>query len=340
MSLAAFLKKLNNKESLSAGETQLAFDVIFEGKAEESELGAFLLALHEKGETADDIRGAVTSMRAKAITIVAPANAIDIVGTGGDARGTLNISTAASLVTAACGLPVAKHGNRAATSKSGSSDVLSALGINLEPTLSALETCLHEAHLCFLFAPRHHPAMRHVAAIRKKLGIRTIFNLLGPLTNPANVKKHLIGVYAKELMQPMADVLRSLGSDAAWLTHGRDGMDELTTMATTDVLQLSFPEGAVSTIVRPEDFGLRKPELHELQGGDAAYNATALRNLLAGHKNAYRDIVALNAAAALVVGGKAIDIREGLLRATESLDSGAAHDTLQKLIDITNRVSS
>ena len=334
-----FLAKLRNKQSLSVEESRAAFDALFTGNISDDQIGTFLLALHEKGETTDEILGAVVSMRAHAVTITAPDNAIDIVGTGGDAHGTLNISTAAALVVAGCGVPVAKHGNRAATSKSGSSDVLAALGINLEPPFPLLEQGLHEANLCFMFAPRHHPAMRHVAAARKKLGIRTIFNLLGPLTNPANVKHHLIGVYAKDWLRPMAEVLNSLGSETAWLTHGHDGMDEITTVTASDVVTLQNGKIGAFTLF-PAETDIQPPIPQELQGSDAAYNAEAMKRLLSGEKSAYRDIVALNAAAALIVGGKATDLKHGLTLAAESLDSGAARDTLRKLIDVTNRVSA
>jgi anthranilate phosphoribosyltransferase len=339
MSLAPVLHRLRGGENLSAAETRDLFDAIFTGEVPEDHLAAFLLALRRKGETAEEILGAVTSMRDKAVTINAPAGAIDIVGTGGDARGTWNISTAAALVVAGCGVPVAKHGNRAASSKSGSSDVLAALGINLEPPLEILEQCLAEANLCFLFAPRHHPAMRHVAAVRKKLGVRTIFNLLGPLTNPANVKRHLIGVYSSDWLLPMAEALHDLDSEAAWLTHGHDGMDEITTVTKTDVVTLQGDEIRRFDL-SPEEVDITPPLPEELQGGDAIANAEAITTLLAGAKNAYRDIVVINAAAALIIGGKALDLQQGARLAAESLDNGAARDTLRKLVDVTNRVSA
>jgi anthranilate phosphoribosyltransferase len=275
-------------------------------------------------------------MRSRAVTITPPPNAIDIVGTGGDAKGTFNISTAAALVVASCGVPVAKHGNRAATSPSGSSDVLSALGIRLDPPFSLLEDCLNEANICFLFAPRHHPAMRTVAPVRKKLGVRTIFNLLGPLTNPANVKKHLIGVYSSDWLLPMAEVLHALGSQSAWLTHGQDGMDEITTVTETDILVLQG-EMIKEHSLSPDEADIALADPQELQGGDATANAEALRKILFGQKNAYRDIVVLNAAAALVVSEKALTVREGAALAAESLDNGAAAHTLEVLIDVTNR---
>ncbi|MFA4995461.1 MAG: anthranilate phosphoribosyltransferase [Bdellovibrionales bacterium] len=337
MSLAPVLHKLRDKENLSVDETREVFDSIFSGDVSEEPLAAFLLALHRKGETSDEILGATLSMRSKALTITAPPDTMDVVGTGGDSKGTFNISTAAALVVAACGVPVAKHGNRAATSKSGSSDVLAALGINLEPPIEILEQCLEEAHLCFLFAPRHHPAMRFVAPVRKKLGVRTIFNLLGPLTNPANVKRHLIGVFAPEWLVPMAEVLHSLGSRSAWLTHGQDGMDEITTVTKSNVASLHGDKIGQFT-VSPEDAGMTLANPSELEGGNAAMNAEAIKGLLAGEKSAYRDIVTLNAAAALVVAEKAADLRQGSEIASEHIDNGAAQDVLQKLVELTNKV--
>jgi anthranilate phosphoribosyltransferase len=334
--LSPFIQKIRGKQSLSVDESRAAFDAIFTGAVSEEQLCEFLLRLLKKGETPDEILGAVTSMRAKAVTIEAPPHAIDIVGTGGDSRGTFNISTAASFVVAACGVPVAKHGNRAATSKSGSSDVLVALGVNMESSFAMLERCLDEANLCFMFAPRHHPAMSHVANVRKKIGVRTIFNLLGPMTNPANVKRHLIGVYAKEWLRPMTDVLHALGSQAAWHAHGRDGMDEISTIMPSDIVALK--DNAITEFsVSPNDVGVKTPTLQELQGGDADCNAVAIHRLLQGEASAYRDAVTLNAAAALVVSGKVVDLRQGLALACDSLDSGAARGTLEKVVDLTNR---
>jgi anthranilate phosphoribosyltransferase len=336
--MAPILHKLRDGHNLSSSEARGVFDSIFAGEVPESHIAAFLLALRRKGETSDEILGAVESMRAKALAISAPEDAIDIVGTGGDAKETFNISTAAALVVAACGVPVAKHGNRAASGKAGSSDVLAALGINLEPPLEILEQCLADAHLCFMFAPRHHPAMRFVAPVRKKLGVRTIFNLLGPLTNPANVKRHLIGVFSADWLVPMAEVLHSLGSSSAWLTHGQDGMDEITTVTASDVVAIRDDE-IIRFVISPEEAGLDFASPEELRGGDAITNAEEIKKLLAGEKGAYRDIVGLNAAAALVVAGKAADLRQGVSTAFENLDNGAANGVLQKLIDMTNRVS-
>ncbi len=338
MSFPALLQKIERGEDLSAAETQTAFDHIFEGQILPEQIATFLLGLRKKGETVDELLGAVKSMRSKAVTIKAPPQTMDIVGTGGDAHGTLNISTAVALVVAACGVPVAKHGNRAASSRSGSSDVLTALGINLEPPLPMLERCLNEANLCFLFAPRHHPAMRHVAEVRKKLGVRTIFNLLGPLTNPANVKHHLIGVYELEWLGPIAEVLKMLGSETAWIAHGHDGMDEITTTAPTDVVELRSNMIQHFTL-EPTQVGLPQASITDLKGGDAPQNAVALKELLKGKKGPYRDIVAFNASAALIVAGKASDLRQGIKLAETSIDNGSAQRTLDNLIRLTHEIS-
>jgi anthranilate phosphoribosyltransferase len=339
MSFPVLLEKIERGEDLSTPETQTAFDTIFEGQVTAEQIGAFLLGLRKKGETVNELLGAVMSMRSKAVTIKAPTNTIDIVGTGGDAHGTLNISTAVALVVAGCDVPVAKHGNRAATSRSGSSDVLTALGINLEPPLPVLERCLKEANLCFLFAPRHHPAMKHVAEVRKKLGVRTIFNLLGPLTNPANVKRHLIGVFELEWLGPIAEVLKLLGSEYAWIAHGHDGMDEITTTTATDIVELRSNMIQHFTL-EPSQVGLSQATIADLKGGEAPQNALALQDLLKGKKGAYRDIVVFNASAALIVAGKAQDLKQGLKLAESSIDNGAAQRTVECLIRLTNENSS
>jgi len=337
MPLSDVIKKLKSGHDLHVDEVRSVFDAIFIGSVAAESIGTFLLALHDKGETSDEIRGAVLSMREKALTMSAPENTIDIVGTGGDGRNTLNISTAVAMTVAACGVKVAKHGNRSATSKSGSSDVLTALGINIEPPFPILEECLAEANLCFLFAPRHHPVMRYVVDVRKKLRVQTIFNLLGPLTNPANVKHHLIGVYDNKWLFPMAQVLRDLGSESAWLTHGRDGMDELTICDTSDVVSL-YKVSIDKTILEPKDANiplLTTPE--SLHGGDASYNAAALTKLFAGEKGAYRDIVLYNAAAALFVSKRASDLITGVTLAAQALDNGAAQAVLNKVVKLTNQ---
>jgi anthranilate phosphoribosyltransferase len=334
MSLVTVLHNLEEGQNLSADDARLAFDAIFSGRLSQEQIASFLLALCAKGETVDELLGAVQSMRSRALTINAPPGTIDIVGTGGDQNHTLNISTAAALVVAACGVPVAKHGNRASSSRSGSSDVLAALGINLEPELGVLERCLNEANLCFLFAPRHHPAMKNVVEVRKKIGVRTIFNLLGPLTNPANVRRHLIGVYELEWLGPMAEVLKQLGSEKAWLSHGYDDMDEITTTGPTDIVELN--NGMMHHFtVTPEEFGLPRVHISELHGEDAPHNAIEIRRLLRGLRSPYRDVVLMNAAAALVVADKVTDMPKGLRLAAQVLDSGAAYNTLDKIVKFT-----
>jgi anthranilate phosphoribosyltransferase len=339
MPLQAILKKTGQGEDLSTSEAESAFDHIFEGNVPEEQIASFLLSLAKKGETVSELLGAVTAMRKHMITVQAPRDAMDIVGTGGDVLGTYNISTAVAIVTAACGVPVAKHGNRAATSRSGSSDILAALGIHLEPDLGIIEKCLAEANICFLFARRHHPAMRHVAEVRSKLGARTIFNLLGPLTNPANVRRHLIGVYELEWLGPMAEVLKHLDSEVAWLAHGQDGMDEITTTAATDVVELRG--GMVRHFaMAPEQLGLARTNLDDLKGGDANTNAAALKKLLLGQTGPYRDIVLMNTAAALAVAGKTENLRHGLQLAASAIDSGAAQRTLDMLVRLTNGMAA
>jgi anthranilate phosphoribosyltransferase len=336
MSLTKYLLKLADKNDLTADETRTAFDIIFEGKARTDHIPSFLLGLKHKGETADELLGAAQSMRSRMVTIKAPENAMDIVGTGGDAHSTLNISTAVAFVVAACGIPVAKHGNRAASSRSGSSDVLAALGINLDASPETLERCLAEANLCFMFAPRHHPAMQQVAEIRAQLKTRTIFNLLGPLTNPANVKQHLIGVYSHDWLEPMAQVLNKLSSKIAWLTHGQDGMDEITTTAPTDVVELRNNR-LDRFIIEPEHVHLKRARLDALKGGEAAHNAAELKRLLQGQHGTYRDIVLFNASAALVIAGKAEDLNKAMPIATQAIDRSAVLSVLDKLLTLTNK---
>ena len=328
------LNALRQKHNLSRAEARRAFDSLFSGTVPPDQIAAFLLALKEKGETTDELYGAVTSMRAHMIPVHAPESAIDIVGTGGDHHGTLNISTAVALVVAASDVCVAKHGNRAASSLSGSSDILAELGVNLNAPLAVVEKSLAEIGIGFLFAPNHHPAMRHVADVRRQLKTRTIFNLLGPLTNPANVTYHLIGAYAPEWLAPMADVLRELGSEAAWLAHGLDGMDEITTTTGTEIVGFRGTTTKRWTLT-PEDAALPRAPLEALKGGDAAHNAAALRRLLSGEKGAYRDIVLLNAAAALCVTNKAHDLTSGIEHAAAALDSGHAAKKLDQLVRIT-----
>jgi len=335
MTFAPFLEKVEQGQDLSAAEARAAFDFIFEGGVSNEDLSAFLLALCQKGEAVDELKGAVASMKSRMIPIKAPPDAMDIVGTGGDLRYTLNISTAVAFVIAACGVPVAKHGNRAATSMSGSSDMLAALGIHVQPDLGLVDRCLTEANMCFLYAPRHHPAMKHVAEVRRKLGVRTIFNLLGPLTNPANVRRHLIGVFEREYLGPMAEVLKENDSEAAWFACGQDGMDEITTTAASDIVELRHGNVRHFTI-KPEQFGIRRAHPDDLKGGDAMDNAAALRKLLDGQDGPYRDIVLMNAGAALVVADKATDIRQGIPIAADAIDNGGGRRVLDTLVRLTN----
>ena len=322
-------------QALSLDEAKAAFDIMMSGDATPSQMGGLLMALRVRGETVDEITGGAMAMRAKMVRIKAPAHAIDTCGTGGDASGTYNVSTAAGLVVAASGVTVAKHGNRALSSKAGSADVLTALGVNIETTPEIVERSIDEVGIGFMMAPRHHGAMRHVGGTRVELGTRTIFNLLGPLSNPAGTKRQLIGVFAKEWVEPLAHVLKKLGSERAWVVHGADGLDEITTTAATYVAELR--DGDVTTFeISPEVGGIPFAEERALKGGDAAYNAQALKDVLEGQPGAFRDIVLLNAAAALIVAGKVDDLRSGVDLAAATISSGAAKATLESLIAITN----
>lgn len=328
------LAKVGNGQALNTAEAERAFDIMTSGDATPAQMGGFLMALKVRGETAQELAGGARALRAKMQAVKAPPGAIDIVGTGGDHHGTYNVSSCSALVVAGAGVPVAKHGNRAFTSKSGAADVLSALGIGLELPIEKLEQALVEARICFLMAPRHHGAMRNVAGPRVELApSRTIFNLLGPLSNPALVKRQLVGVFDRRWLRPVAEALGELGLERALVVHGQDGMDELTT--TTKSWAASLDGGKVSEIeVAPEDIGVRRATIADLKGGDAAHNAGAIKAVLAGEKNAFRDIVVLNSAAALMVAGKAKDLREGAALAIQSIDSGkaaAALATLQRI---------
>ena len=328
--------KVATGASLTRAEAELAFDNILSGEVTPSQMGGFLMALRVRGESVDEITGAVTAMRRKMVRVKAPNDAIDIVGTGGDGAGTYNVSTLASLIAAACGVPVAKHGNRAASSKSGASDVLGALGVGIGVTPQAVEACIREAKIGFMMAQTHHLAMRHVGPTRVELGTRTIFNILGPLSNPAGVKRQVLGVFSQTLMRPMAEVLRNLGSEKVWLVHGADGLDELTTTGPTHVVALD--KGEISSFtVQPEDAGLSIARADDLKGGDPEFNAKALRAVLGGENSPYRDIALLNAAAALVVAGRAKDLREGVALGALAVDGGAAKRTLDTLVTVSNR---
>ncbi len=319
---------------LTRAEAEQAFEALFEGEATPAQMGGFLMALRTRGETVDEIAAAAAVMRAKCVKVRAPAGAIDIVGTGGDGKGTLNISTAAALVVAGAGVPVAKHGNRNLSSKSGAADALTELGINVMSGAEVVERCLAEAGIGFMMAPMHHPAMRHVGPVRVELGTRTLFNVLGPLTNPASVRRQLTGTFSPRLVRPMAEVLAALGSEAAWIVHGSDGTDEISIAGETAVAELKG--GKVREFnLHPEAAGLPLHPFAAILGGTPAENAAALRALLEGARGAYRDAVLLNAAAALVVAGRAGDLPEGVGLAAESIDSGAAKGRLQRLVAIT-----
>jgi anthranilate phosphoribosyltransferase len=321
--------------SLSADQSSEAFDIMMSGAATPAQTAAFLMALRVRGETVNEITGAARTMRAKALSIDAPTGAVDTCGTGGDNLGTLNISTAAAIVAAGCGVPVAKHGNRAMSSKSGSADVLEALGVNLDAPVNVVRECLWQAGLCFMMAPRHHGAMKHVGPVRVEMGVRTIFNLLGPLSNPAGTRFQVIGVYDRKWVAPLAEVCRDLGAERVWIVHGADGLDELTTTTSTYVAELK--DGEVNSFeISPEDAGLPRATIADLKGGDAVTNADAITRLLAGEASAYRDIVVLNAGAALVVAGLASNLKEAVQSATQAIDQGKARSTLDNLIDISN----
>jgi len=336
--LKPVLARVADGATLSIEEAQAAFNTIMSGEAQESQIGAFLMALRLRGETVDEITGAVQTMRAKAAMVQAPDNAIDIVGTGGDGAGTYNISTGSALVVAGCGIPIAKHGNKAMSSKSGAADVLTMLGVNLDADFSLIEQSIREAGIGFLMAPRHHSAMRFVGPVRAALGVRTIFNILGPLANPAGVKRQFSGVFSKEWVVPMAEALKNLGTEKAWVVYGLDGLDELSTTGTSFVAELK--DGKVSTFeVTPEDAGLPRATLDDLKGGDGAVNAVAIRELLAGKPGPYRDVVLMNAGASLIVAGKATDLKDGVQQAAAAIDDGRALKSLDKLVELTNSSS-
>jgi anthranilate phosphoribosyltransferase len=312
-----------------------AFDSMMSGEVTPSQIGALLMGLRMRGETVDEITGAVTAMRAKMLTVDAPDDAVDVVGTGGDASGSYNISTCAAFIVAGAGAPVAKHGNRALSSRSGAADVLTALGVKIDITPETISACIRTARIGFMFAPAHHPAMKHVGPTRVELGTRTIFNLLGPLSNPAGVKRQMVGVFSRQWVEPLAHVLKNLGSVHAWVVHGSDGLDEITTSGATAVAALEH--GAVTTFeIAPEDLGLARAKPDALKGGDAAANAAALKAVLEGRKGAYRDVAVLNAAAALVVAGKVKTLADGVKLAAHTIDTGAAEATLGRLIAVSN----
>lgn len=334
-SFKSYLAKVATGASLSREEARSAFDDILSGQVTPAQSGAFLMALRVRGEALEEIVGAVTAMRGRMLPVKAPETAIDIVGTGGDHSGSYNISTLAAIIVAGAGVKVAKHGNRAASSKSGTADVLAALGVKLGLDPAGLERCLKDAGLCFMFAQTHHAAMRHVAPVRVELGTRTIFNLLGPLSNPASVKHQLLGVFSEAWLDPLTQVMKELGAKKVWTVHGSDGLDEMTTTGPTFVAALE--NGTIRRFtVTPEEVGLPVAKLEDLKGGAPEHNAEQLRAVLEGARIPYRDVALLNAAASLVIADEAKDLRDGLDRASRALDSGAAKATLERLIKVSN----
>lgn len=329
------LAKVAGNTALTRDESAIAFDRMMSGEATPSQMGALLMALRVRGETVDEITGAVAAMRAKMLKVDAPPDAIDIVGTGGDAKGSFNISTCAAFIVAGAGVPIAKHGNRALSSKSGAADVLGALGVKIELTPEQVHDCIHEAGIGFMFAPAHHPAMKNVGPTRVELGTRTIFNLLGPLSNPAGVKRQMVGTFSKQWVEPMAQVLKNLGSESVWVAHGADGLDEISISGPTSIAALE--NGSVRTFeIKPEDIGIKALPHDAVRGGDADTNAATMRSVLKGDKSAFRDVSILNAAAALIVAGKAKTLADGAKVAAQSLDSGAAAARLEKLVAVSN----
>jgi anthranilate phosphoribosyltransferase len=331
--LKALIAKVASGASLTREEAASAFDRMMSGEATPSQMGGLLMGLRVRGETVEEITGAVTTMRAKMLGVKAPPDAVDVVGTGGDASGSYNISTCAAFIVAGCGVPVAKHGNRALSSKSGAADVLQALGVKIDLNAEQVGTCIRDAGIGFMFAPAHHPAMKNVGPTRVELGTRTIFNLLGPLSNPAGVKRQMIGTFSRHWIEPMAQVLYNLGSESVWVVHGSDGLDEITTSGATSVAELK--DGKIRTFeITPEDAGLPRAKPEALRGGDADHNAKALLDVLKGKPGPLRDVAVLNAAATLIVAGKAKDLKDGAAIATKSIESGEAEGRLDRLIAV------
>ena len=336
--MKSLLAQLAEGGALSEEQAEAAFRCILAGEASQGQIGAFLMGLRQRGETISDITAGARVLRDQLVAVPTAADVIDTCGTGGDGSGSYNISTAVAFVVAACGVPVAKHGNRALSSKSGSSQVLEALGVALDLTPEQIGQCLDTTRMGFMFAPHHHAAMRHVGAVRQEMGIRTIFNLLGPLANPARAKRQLLGVFDEKWVVPLAETLRNLGSIRAWVVHGSDGMDELTTTGPSQIAELK--DGHIQTFtLDAQDYGLARARADELAGGTPEENAEAMRQLFAGAHGAYRDIVVLNSAAALVVADHAQDIAEGLQQADQALSSGAAAKVLDQLAALTQSLA-
>jgi anthranilate phosphoribosyltransferase len=335
----ALIAKVATGASLTREESANAFDRMMSGEATPSQMGALLMALRVRGETVDEITGAVTTMRSKMLKVNAPKDAVDVVGTGGDASGSFNISTCAAFIVAGAGVPVAKHGNRALSSKSGAADVLAALGVKLDLSPENVGRCIREAGIGFMFAPAHHPAMKNVGPTRVELGTRTIFNLLGPLSNPAGVRRQMVGTFSKHWVEPMAAVLQNLGADSIWVVHGSDGLDEITTTGTTSVTALE--NGKLRSFeISPEDAGVKRVSVDALKGSDGEANARSLLDVLKGKQGPLRDVSAINAAAALIVAGKAKDLKEGMALTVKSIDSGEALGRLERLIAVSNAAGS
>jgi anthranilate phosphoribosyltransferase len=333
--LKAVIAKVASGAAMSRDEAASVFELMMAGEATPSQMGALLMGLRVRGETVDEITGAVAAMRAKMVPVEAPANAIDVVGTGGDASGSFNISTCAAFLVAGAGVPVAKHGNRALSSRSGAADVLQALGVKIDLSPQQIADCIRNAGIGFMFAPAHHPATKNVAPTRVELGTRTIFNLLGPVSNPAGVKRQMVGVFSRQWVEPIAQVLANLGSQAAWVVHGSDGLDEITTAGPTSVAALE--NGKVRTFeISPEEAGLSRSKPEQLRGGDAEVNAAALLDVLRGRPGPYRDVALLNAGAALIVAGVAKDLKHGVATALEAIRSGEAEGRLDRLKAISN----
>jgi len=335
--ITEYIEKINNKRSLSVIESYNAFMSVMSGDCVDGDISNFLIGLKNKGESIDEIIGAVRAIREKMTTIIVPDGAIDIVGTGGDGYKTLNISTASALVVASNGIKVAKHGNRSVSSLSGSSDILTELGVNINIKPDSCEECINETNICFLFAPLFHGSFKHVAKVRAELKTRTIFNILGPMCNPANVKKHLIGTYDFALLRPMTEVLKNLGSEGAWLVHSNDGLDEVSISDKTFIHKLD--SGHISEeVFEINNTDIKPAKISEIVGGDASYNAKELIKIFKGEKNPYREIVSLNSAAALVMCGFSGNIEDAIAISKESLDSGKALQTLEHLIRVSNRL--
>jgi anthranilate phosphoribosyltransferase len=332
--LRQMIQKVAGGATLTEDEARRALEQMTDGAATPAQMGAFLMALRVRGETVEEIAGAVQMMRARMMRVAVPEGAVDIVGTGGDGHGTYNISTCAALIAAGAGVKIAKHGNRRASSMSGASDVLSELGVKLEVPIETITRCVEEAGVGFMWAPMHHPALKHWAPVRTELGFRTIFNLLGPIANPAGVKRQVVGVFSWQWVEPIAHVLCNLGAEHVWVVHGHDGLDELTTTGATDVAEVK--DGKVTVFeVTPADAGLAPAKLSDLKGGDEKHNAAAIRDVLSGKQTPLRDIALLSASAAMIVGGKVTTLTEGVALGARSIESGAAGRALDRLVAIT-----